>query len=159
MILQYPSDCVRSKNECLAAIGFFRGSSFGTNSNKRQKIVAFRKSNSGCLAKLWIFKCWKFDDEQFARNRGELVDRADRFVQMMNYIEQTNVVELLIEWLSQNVALKKFNPTSDDIFEQTSLAESFSIQLDADDTSRSSCLGLETKIAKRRTHIQNALAS
>src|SRR5207248_10260353 len=117
MILQYPSDCVRSKNECLAAIGFFRSGSFGTNSDKRQTIVAFRKSNSGCLAKLWIFKGWKFDDKQFARNRGELVDRADRFVQMMEDIQKTNIIKLFIERMLKNVALKKFDTAADYLLE------------------------------------------
>src|SRR5947199_3602344 len=146
MILQYASDGGGTENECLAAAGFLRAGSFRTNSDQRQTVIAFRKANPCRLSELCIFKGGEFDNQQLARNFSELVHRTQRFVQMMNDIEQANIVELLIERLAQNITLKKFNPAAGYVLEQRRLTKPFSVELNADDPARSSGLGFETEV-------------
>src|SRR5215471_16189068 len=116
MVLKDSEHGRRGEDKSLAAIWLFRSSLFRADADERQTVVVFREPNPRCLAKLRVLDRRKFDDKPFAREGGQLVDRANRFVEMMDHVEQTNVIELFVQRLKKNVALEELHFTADDLF-------------------------------------------
>lgn len=131
MVLEYSLHRRWSKNKSLAAILLLGCTFFRAHTYQRQPVVTFGKSNSGGLTEFRIFNRWKLDDQPPARDRRQLMNHSDWIIQMMKDVEQTNVVELLVDRLLDNITLLEFDCAPDDLFEQTSLAKSFSVKLDA----------------------------
>jgi hypothetical protein len=159
MILEDPDEGRGREDERLSSIDLVRRSLSRADTDQGQFIVMFWKSNSCGLAKLGVLDRGKFDNKHFPGKRCEKMKRVDRIVQMMEDVQKTNIIKLFVERVLKNVVLEKFDAAADYLPEQTGLPKSFFIALNSQDSGCSPGFGLETKIAKGRTDVQNALAS
>ena len=117
MILEDPDQGRRSEDEGLSAIDLLRRFLFRAYADQGQPVVMFWESNSGGLAKFSVLERGKFDDKHFPGERCEQMNRADRFVQMMEDVQKTNIIKLFVERMLKNVALEKFDTTAEYLLE------------------------------------------
>jgi len=117
MILEDPDQGRRSEDEGLSAINLLRRSLFGADAHQGQPIVMFWESNSRGLAKFSVLDCGKFDDKHFLGERCEQMNPSYRIVQMMEDVQKTDVIELFLERMLKNVALKKFDTAANYLLE------------------------------------------